>query len=126
MSQFEKTNSKAAHIIMMRSIRSLFQKLNPKQQDEANKALNDLIEKDYISYEDGKGGPECIRLNELGFSILYSNSKSESEISKLIMHEFEKQKSRVGDIVMMKNLNFNLVQRLNPLEMNLFEPALNF
>jgi hypothetical protein len=126
LQQFEKQNSKAGHILMMRNLQfGLFQKLNPKQQAEAENAINSLIEKGYIVYEDGKSGPECIRLTDIGFNQLYKNSKSIVDIENLIMKEFEKQHSKAGHILMMKNLNFGLLQNFNPIEKDLFEPAVN-
>ena len=126
LSQFEKAKAKPDHILMMKNLRfSIFDKLNPKQQKEAMDAINSLINKKYIIYEDGKNGPECIRLTKLGFENLYLDSKSKSEIESLIMAEFEKQNSKTGDIVMMRNLNFGLIQNLNPKEIELFEPAVN-
>ena len=126
LEQFEKQNSKAGHILMMRNLKlGLFQKFNPKQQEEVVNAINSLINKGYITYEDGKSGPECLRLTELGFENLYQNSKSTSELEKLIMKEFEKQNSKVGHILMMRNLNFGLVQNLNPVEKDLFVQAVN-
>ncbi len=103
----------------------LFQKLNPKQQTEAENAINSLIEKGYIVYEDEKSGPKCIRLTDIGFNQLYKNSKSIADIENLIMREFEKQHSKAGHILMIKNLNFGLLQTFNPIEKDLFEPAVN-
>jgi hypothetical protein len=48
-----------------------------------------------------------------------------TEMEKLILNEIEKQNSREGNVVMMRNLNFNLIQNLNPKEKELFLPAVN-
>lgn len=126
LNEFEKINAKPNEIIMMRAIRnSLMQKLNPKQQEELINEINSLITDGYIVYEDGKNGPECLRLTEAGFQTLYVNSKSVEEIEGLIMRQFEKQRSRAGDILMMRNLSFGLLRELNPVEANLFEDAIN-
>lgn len=126
MELFEKQNSRIGHILMIKNLNfGLFQKLNPKQKDEANIALSTLIEKEFITYEDGTNGPECIRLTELGFNNLYKNSKTTLDIENLIMKEFEKQNSRAGHILIIKNLNFGLFQSLNPIEKELIEQAVN-
>lgn len=126
LQQFEKQNSKAGHILMMRNLQfGLFQKLNPKEQTEAENAIKSLIGKGYIVYEDGKSGSECIRLTDTGFNKLYKNSMSVLDIENLILKAFEKQNSIAGHILMIKNLNFGLLQDFNPIEKELFKPAVN-
>ena len=126
LNEFEKQNSKAGHIIMLQRLNfGAFQKLNPKQRDQIEPAINNLIDKGYITYEDGKSGPECLRLTELGYKQLYSNSYSTEQIESLIMKEFEKQNSRPGHILMIKNLNFGLFQKLNPKEREKLDDAIN-
>ncbi|MBL6448203.1 hypothetical protein JMN32_17950 [Fulvivirga sp. 29W222] len=41
------------------------------------------------------------------------------------MHEFENQNSRAGHQIMMKNLNFKILQKLNPVEAERFNEAAN-
>lgn len=126
LQQFEKQKSKAGDILMMRNLQfGVFQKLNPKQQTDAKNAINSLISKGFITYEDRKNGPESLRLTETGFEELYQNSRSISDIENLVMKEFERQNSKVGHILMMRNLNFGLLQNLNPAEKDLFEQAVN-
>ena len=124
MSQFEKQNSKVGEIILMRNLRNgILQKLNPKQQDEAINAINILIDKNFVTYEEGN--LECLKLTELGFTSLYQNSKSTAEIEKLILTAFENQNSRANNILMIRNLNHTIFQNLNPIEKNLVEKAVN-
>jgi len=126
LKEFEKQNSKAGQILMLKNLNfGLYQRLTPKQQDGLQDAINNLIDSGLIRYEDASSGPECLRLTDLGFSRLYSGSKTQEQIERLVLKEFEKQKSRAGDIIMLKNLNFGLFQSLNPKESELFEPALN-
>lgn len=126
LQQFEKQNSKAGHILTMKNLQfGLFLKLNPKQQDEAENAINSLIAKGFIVCEVGKNSPDCIMLTEIGFDKLYKNSKSVLDIENLIMREFEKQKSKAGHTLTIRNLNFGLIQNLNPIEKDLFESAVN-
>ena len=126
LKEFEKQNSRAGHILMLRNLNfGLLQKLNPKQQEQFEPAINSLIEKGFIIFEDGSAGIESLRLTQLGYDSLYNKSKSVSQIEVLILKEFEKQNSKVGNILMLRNLNFGLFQTLNPKEQNLFEPAVN-
>ena len=124
MSQFEKQNSKVGDILMMRNLNNgILRTLNPKQQDEAINAINSLIDRPFVTYE--KGNLECLRLTELGFKSLYKNSKTTSDIEKLILDAFEKQNSRANHILMIKNLNHTIFQNLNPIEKQLIEDAVN-
>ena len=124
MSQFEKQNSKVGDILMMRNLNNgILRTLNPKQQDEAINAINSLIDRQFVTYE--KGNLECLRLTELGFKSLYKNSKTTSDIEKLILDAFEKQNSRANHILMIKNLNHTIFQNLNPIEKQLIEDAVN-
>lgn len=124
MSQFEKQNSKTGDIIMMRSLNNgILLKLNPKQQDEAINSINNLIDKEFITHEEGN--LECLRLTELGFNSLYKNSKSAHDIEKLILNAFEKQNSRADHILMIRNLNHTIFQNLNPIEKSLIGEAIN-
>ncbi|WP_406842994.1 hypothetical protein [Flavobacterium soyae] len=126
LQEFEKQNSKAGHILMLKNLNfGLLQKLNPKQRDQFEPAVNSLIEKGFITYEDGKNGPECFRLTDLGFGNLYLDSRSTDDIEDLILKKFEEQNSKAGHILMLANLNFGLLQKLNPKEKEKFEEAIN-
>ncbi|MEJ5053700.1 hypothetical protein [Sphingobacterium sp. MYb382] len=125
LNEFEKGKLKTNEIIPLRNLRfGLLSKLNPKQQDQAADAINSLITKEYITYEDGTQGIECIRLTQGGFDALYQKSMSVDDIEKQILSEFEDQNSRAGSIVMLKKLNFGLLQNLNPKEKSLFNDAI--
>ncbi|MBL6448204.1 hypothetical protein JMN32_17955 [Fulvivirga sp. 29W222] len=51
MAEFEKTNSKPSHVLMMRNLNhSLFRMLNPKQKDEIEPSINRLIDKGFVAY----------------------------------------------------------------------------
>lgn len=126
LQQFEKQNSKAGDILMLRSLNfGLLQGLNPKEREQIDPAIDSLIEKGFMTFEDGKSGPECFRLTDLGFENLYRNSKNVEQIERKILEEFKKQKSRSGDILLLRNLNFGLLQNLNPKEKEKFEKAVN-
>ena len=126
MNEFEKGKLKTNEILPLRNFRhGLMLKLNPKQQEEFFEAINSLIAKEYITYEDGTQGIECIRLTQSGFDTLYKNSKSVLDIEKQIMSEFVKLNSKAGHIVMLKNLDLGLFQNLNPKEKPLYNEAIN-
>lgn len=126
MSLFETRNSKAGNIVTMRELNlNLLQKLNPKEQKEAVDSINSLIESGFITYEKGDSGIECIRLTELGFGSLYKNSKSVSDIERLIFNEFKRLNSKIGHILMIKNLNLSIFQNLNPVEIGYVTGAIN-
>lgn len=126
MSLFETRNSKAGNIVTMRELNNnLLQKLNPKEQEEAVNSINSLIESGFIIYENADSGIECIRLTDLGFKSLYKNSKSVSDIERLIFNEFKKFNSKIGNVLMIKNLNFSIFQDLNPVEKEFINDAIN-
>ena len=125
MAEFEKQNSKVGHVLMIKNLRfGLFQKLNPKQEVEALKAIDSLIEKRFITLEGRSTSSECLKLTELGYNSLYQNSKNTDNIQSMILEAFEKQKSKAGHILMLKNLNIGLFQKLNPVEKELVNDAI--
>ncbi len=72
--KFRATNSKEGHIIMMRIIQfSIINKLYPPEQELFEEVLNDLINDDFIIYENN--APECLRLTKKGFNHIYGISK---------------------------------------------------
>lgn len=126
LKEFERLNSKAGDILMMKNLYlGLMQKLNPREKMQFEPAVNNLMNNGYIIYEDASAGPECLRLTDLGFEKLYQNSKNKEGIEGLILKEFEKYNSKVGDVLLMKNLYLGLVQKLNPKEKMQFESAVN-
>jgi hypothetical protein len=126
LNEFEKANCKPTHILMMRNFNfGLLKNMNPKQKEQFALAVQSLIDKGFVTYEDATSGPECLRLTELGFENLYSNSLSVEQIETLVLKEFEQQNSKSGHILTMKNLNFGLLSTFNPKEKELFAPAVN-
>lgn len=72
LKQFEKQNLRSGDILMIRSLNfGVFLTLNPKEKEIVNDAINSLIQKSYITYENGTNGSECLRLTELGFEKIY-------------------------------------------------------
>lgn len=123
MNEFSKTNSKPGNVIMMRTINLVLAKnMNPKQKDDVYNSLENLISKGYIIYEESPG---FLRLTEEGYKTLYKNSRSLEEIESLIMYQFEKQNLRANDFLIDRILQLNLLQNLNPIEVELFAPAVD-
>jgi len=80
---FRNTNSRSGHIIMMRTVNfSIYDKLNPKEQDIFSNSVNELIQKGYLIYE--SGSPECLRLTEKGYDRIYDDNFQEEEIQPII------------------------------------------
>lgn len=100
LDQFKKTNSRVGHIVAMRIYRhSIIPKLNPKEQDIFMEVIKDLAKADFLLYEDGDSGIECLRLTEKGFERIYSdtsksNSMTENKINieKKIQQPTERKK----------------------------------
>lgn len=80
---FRNTKSRDGHIIMMRTVNlSIYDKLNPKEQDIFSDSVNELIEKGYLVYE--TGSPECLRLTEKGYDRIYDDDFREEESLPII------------------------------------------
>jgi hypothetical protein len=80
---FRNTNSKPNHIIMMRTVTfSIYHKLNPKEQEIFSPAINELIEKEYLTYQKSK--PECLRLTEKGYDRIYDDNFQEDATEPII------------------------------------------
>jgi len=71
LSEFRKTNSRVNHVIQERWISmSLMPSLNPKEQELVEKSVNELIEKEQISFEN-RNGMNCLVLQQKGFDLIY-------------------------------------------------------
>lgn len=124
MSQFENQNCKASHVILMRFWNHTFLRgLNPKDQDLFEPAVEELINEGKLLYE--PDGLACLRLTDLGFSTLYTHSKSVQEIEDEIMDYFRRGNYRVGQNIMLRVFYNNYLNTLNPKEQTLFEQACN-
>ncbi len=122
---FRRTNSRAGHILFMRTFRmGAMRGLNPEEQKQFIDTLNDMINLGLISYESGDGGMDLLRLTEKGYEELY-DCRSDAEIAKLLLNEFKKRNYKVGEIIPMRNFNFNFIPRLNPKEQDRFVEVAN-
>jgi len=71
LGEFKRTNSRVNHIIQDRWISmTLVPSLNPKEQNLVEKAINELIENELISYEN-RNGMNCMVLQQKGFDTIY-------------------------------------------------------
>lgn len=71
LNAFERQNSRSNDILIIRSLNhTIFKNLNPIEKNLIEDAVNNLINKGFIKYED-KSGPDCLRLTELGYENLY-------------------------------------------------------
>jgi hypothetical protein len=122
MNLFEQRNLKAGEIIPLRVINQHMATLNHVQRAALQNALQSLLERNYFTYEDGTTGIECLRLTEIGFNSIYSNSLTVEELKREVLGLFFKQHSRAGHIVMRVFHNF---QNLNPIEQNRLLDAIN-
>ncbi len=126
MQMFESCNCKAGNIVPMRTIRqNILRNLNPKDQERAIDEINSLIDSGYIIYESGSNGLESLRLTEVGFKELYKNSKTVTEIERIILSKFEEIHSKPGDILLFRTLNHTVFSKFNPIEKDLIEDAIN-
>ena len=72
---FRRTNSRSGHIMQMRNVKfQVIEKLNPKEQKLIIESIKELIEHEYISYENGDTGIECLRLTDKGYNYIYDDN----------------------------------------------------
>lgn len=76
MFEFKRSNMKVGHLLPMRNINHTFiPRLNPVEQDRFVSVVNTLIEKSYISYDDGKQKPvEGLILQQNGYDFIYKQT----------------------------------------------------
>lgn len=122
---FRRTNSRAGHILFMRTFKfGAMRNMNPEEQKGFIDTLNDMIALGLINYESGDGGMDLLRLTEKGYEELY-DCRSDAEIANLLLNEFKKSNYRVGEIIPIRNFNFNFIPRLNPKEQDRFVEVAN-
>lgn len=122
---FRSTKARPGHILFMRTFKfGAMRNMNPEEQKRFIETLNDMIDLGLISYESGDGGMDLLRLTERGYEELY-DCRSNAEIAKLLLNEFKKNNYKVGEIIPMRNFNFNFIPRLNPKEQDRFVEVAN-
>ena len=126
MREFARTNSKPNHIIQGRWFSQVFaQKLNPKEQELINPAINDLVNEGLATTDDKIGF--CLVLTEKGFDTIYHIDETQTikEICSKILNRFIETNSRVNHTIDIRWINFNLTNGLNPKEIALIDNAIN-
>lgn len=119
---FRSINARSGHVFLMRNFRTgVMRQMNPVQQKEFIDELNEMINEELITYEDGETGPEAVRLTEKGFDLLYNNSRSDVGLAEALMDLFRRSNYRVGEIIPMRNINMQFIPSLNPVEQDRFE-----
>lgn len=122
---FRRTNSRAGHILFMRTFRmGAMRRMNPAQQQEFIDTLDAMIAEGLITYESGDGGMDLLRLTEAGYNELYK-CKEDYEIAEMVMNEFRRNNYNIGEIIPMRSFNFNFIPRLNPKEQDRFAVVVN-
>ena len=99
-------------------------RMNPEEQREFIDTLNGMIDQGLISYETGDGGMDLIRMTDAGYAELY-DCKPDYQIAEMVMSEFRRINCHVGDVIPMRNFNFNFIPRLNPKEQDRFVDVVN-
>lgn len=121
---FRRINSRAGHIVPMRTLRSAMRQMNPVEQEQFVEEINTMISEGLITYDDGTTGLEALRLTEKGFFQLY-NCKADFQIAEGLMDLFRRSNYRVGEIIPMRNINMQFIPSLNPVEQDRFEHVVN-
>lgn len=127
LDQFRKTNSRAGHILYMRTFRfGIMRRLNPEEQKLFVDAANELIFERLISFEQSGGGMDFLRLTELGYQALYAGqTRTDRELRDLLMNMFRDQNCKVGEIIPIRSITFNLMNTLNPMEQDRMDDVTN-
>ena len=91
--------------------------LNPKEQDEIDATIQDLIARKIIT-ADNKSGLLVMALAQGGFDLIYPNDPDAArlKIRKSILKRFANTQSRVGHYIDERWIIHTLVQSLNPRE----------
>ena len=126
LNRFAETKSKPEHIIDQSWLNfNLFNKLNPKEQDLVEFAIQELVNNKLI-YIDNRAGGQCLVLTEKGFNKIYpiDTEQALTQIKSRIMTRFEEQNSRPDDVIQTKWISMYLMQKLNPKEQELVNEAI--
>ena len=122
MDEFRRANCKVGHCVPVRNFSNGFmRRLNPKEQDLANVALDELLEEGIIEYKSGT--LEAFALTQLGFDGLY-DCRSDDELEEIVFSMFRRMNCRVGQGFMMRSLQ-NEYHQLNPVEQERFNELLD-
>lgn len=122
---FRQTNSRANHILYMRTFRfGVMRNMNPVEQEVFLNTINEMIQEGLVSYEGKESGLDFLRLTEAGFEELY-DCRPDYDIAESLMDLFRKNKYNVDQIIPMRNINLQFLPNLNPKEQDRFEIVAN-
>lgn len=125
MSKFASTNSRANHVLPMRTLRfTVMQNLNREDQETFVNGINELIQEGMITYEPPQNGLEVLRLTEQGYNVLYQ-ARSRETLKRDIMSAFRQQNITPGQVLPMRYFIHNYVPSLNPKDQDQFTAACN-
>ncbi len=121
MSWFKKSNSDVGHVMDERNLlQSIYMKLNPKQKNVLEEAIDELVQNDLIEIKNDK----LLVLTEKGVDLIYLSSSPKNEVKDKIMSWFKKSNSDVGDVMDERNLLQSIYMKLNPKQKNVFDEAI--
>lgn len=125
MSKFASTNSRANHVLPMRTLRfTVMQNLNREDQEIFVNGINELIQEGMITYEPPQNGLEVLRLTKQGYNELYQ-ARSREALKRDIMSVFRQQNINPGQVLPMRYFIHNYVPSLNPKDQDQFTAACN-
>lgn len=127
LDEFRRTHAKVDHVIDQRWImHSLQPRLNPKEQDLINGAVQLLVDQGVVTIE-LRMGMKCLVLSQKGFACIYSDNKADivEKIRADIMAEFTHTNSKVGHAIDQRWLGLTYSPTLNPVEQKYLTEAIN-
>jgi hypothetical protein len=125
MNRFRETSSRPKHTIDERWINfNLINKLNPKEQQLVAGAISKLESEGLIktTYINGL----CLVLTQKGFEHIYliDTDATKTKIEQMILSAFAKQNSKPNHILDQRWITFNLMNKLNPREVDLVDESI--
>ena len=125
MSKFASTNSRANHVLPMRTLRfTVMQNLNREDQEIFVNGINELIQEGMITNEPPQNGLEVLRLTEQGYESLYQ-PKCRDALKREIMSVFHQRNINPNEVIPMRYFIHNFIPRLNPKDQDQFTAACN-
>ncbi|WP_295667308.1 hypothetical protein [uncultured Mucilaginibacter sp.] len=126
MTMFATTNSKPGHVLSHRQLSAYIRdNLNPREQSLVDPAIDQLIERGYISVKNIRGA-DNLALTDTGYEFIYpiDNEDTISNIQERIMGQFRRLNYRVNNMIQMRWITQNLIPSLNQREREMVAEAL--
>jgi len=124
MNHMAKQNAKPNHAFGVHQLNiGLFSRANPKEQDLIIPAIESLVQQQFVTIEDRHGS--SLVLTQHGYEQLYPvNAGTNEKLGKMIMDWFAKQHSRPNHTLDFRNLQFTIIDKLNPKEREMLPDAI--